>query len=282
MVAEPRITEAQLELVTSDIPGAEGPVIDRLGRLFLVCPPRGQVLRVEPRGCVIHATTGGIPAGLAIDRQNCLWVADMQRGVLRISEDGKQIDALINEYDGHPMRGCNDLAFDSQGNLYVTAPAGSSAAQPVGEVYFRSNSGSVSRLDDGFAFSNGIAVDAVGYTLIVAETMTRKLWRYDLKQPGVIASKQLFATMPGEHRVGADGMDFDSAGNLLVANWGEKSIDVFDPTGALLERMTVSGHASNLHFGGPDRRTLFITEHSTNALWRTSWKTPGQREWGLG
>ncbi len=272
--------EPQLEQIVIGIPGAEGPVLDRLGRLFMVCPRMGQILRIENRTASVHAQTGGNPAGLAIDRENHLWVADMKLGILRVTPDG-QMQPILTEFDNAPLRGCNDLCFDARGNLYFTAPAGSSAENPIGEVFFRSTDGEVGQIDRNYAFSNGIAVDAAGKALIVAETMTRKLWRYSLDAPGVTRDRTHFATMPGEHPLGADGLDFDARGFLLAANWGEQSIDAFDADGILRERLMLPFRPSNLHFGGIDRRDLYITEHTTNGLWKTTWPAGGQAEWGL-
>lgn len=284
--------------IVRDIPGAEGPVVDRAGRLFMVCPNRGQILQVSDDaegdgradgaavGAAVgavreHANTGGTPAGLAVDRQNHLWVADMKRGVLRVAPDG-QVSAVVTVFQAQPMRGCNDLAFDPSGHLWMTAPAGSKADNPVGEVYCRHADGSVRRVDQGLAFPNGIAVSATGRLLVVAETYTRKLWAYDITAPGQVANKRLLATMPGEHPTGADGMDFDAEGHLLATNWGGESIDTFDANGNLLERFALPFRPSNLHFAGPDLKTLYITEHTHKGLWRAHWPVAGQRDWGLG
>jgi gluconolactonase len=275
------VVEEKLEAVVLEIPGAEGPVFDRSGRLFIVCPRRGQILRIDSGTALVHADTGGSPAGLAIDRENHLWVADMKRGILRVSPDGKHVDAVIAEFAGRPIRGCNDLAFDPWGNLYFTAPAGSSAENRVGELFFRSADGTLHQLDTGYAFSNGVAVDAFGRRAIVAETLTKLLWLYRLDAPGICREKIRFSTIDSDHAIGADGLDFDSRGWLLAANWGGKSIDAFDGDGNLCQRLPLPFHPSNLHFGGADRRDLYITEHSTNGLWKTRWPMPGQAEWGL-
>ena len=286
----------ELTQIARDIPGAEGPCFDLTGRFFMVCPSRGSILEVSGDGALReHANTGGIPAGLACDRENCLWVADMKRGILRCSPEG-ELEHVVKEFEGQPIRGCNDLCFDGRGTLYFTAPAGSSAEKPVGEVYCRRADGAVIRIDRGYAFSNGIAVRADDSQLIVAETFTKALWSFQLAEkgvrnllpempsgcsaqvvPGTFFGKRRFATLPGDHRGGPDGIDFDAEGNLLATNWGGGAIEVFDPSGALIERIeTPFDKPSNLHFGGPDGCDLYVTEHTTDGLWRTRWRCPGQ------
>src|SRR5688572_28572872 len=112
------IMNASFELVAKGIAGAEGPVLDRCGRLFCVEPPTGKVLEIRDDGTLReHANTGGVPAGLQIDWHDDIWVADMKRGILRIDRDGC-IHDIVHDFDGRPIRGCNDLSFDSHGNLY--------------------------------------------------------------------------------------------------------------------------------------------------------------------
>jgi len=270
-------------LIARDIPGAEGPVFDRQGRFFMVAPDRGQLVQVTELGEVSEfANTGGIPAGCQCDRENFLWIADMKWGILKVSPQG-QVLPVVTEFEGRPMRGCNDCAFDSQGHLYVTAPAGSSDQEPVGEIYCRTADGQVRRLDGGYRFCNGIAVTADDATLMVAETFTKCLWAFDIVAPGQVAHKRLWATLPGDHFGGPDGMDFDSEGNLLVANWGGSSIDVFSPHGRLIERvMAPFTKPSNVHFGGPDGQWVYVTEHDHNGLWKFHWDRPGQPQYCQG
>ena len=268
----------ELIQVAADIPGSEGPVFDRKGRFFVVASPNGSVIEIDEAAGTTreHANTGGIPAGLQVDADNNLWVADMKLGILRVSPDGQVADA-VRQFEGQPIRGCNDCAFDSKGNLYFTAPAGSNAENHVGELFCLTADGKVHRLDEGYAFCNGLAVDADDRTLIVAETFTKSLWAYDLDAPGTVSNKRLFAKLPGDDAGGPDGMDFDVEGNLLVAHWKGSSIDVFDPQGSAIERIeTPFDRPSNVHFGGEDGKSIYITELSNGAVWRTTWRCAGQ------
>src|SRR6266545_6654738 len=158
----------QFEQIARGIDGAEGPCFDRTGRFFVVAPGKGSILQIGNDGEVReYANTGGIPAGLQVDAQNNVWVADMKLGILRVSTDG-QVQRVVSEFEGAPIRGCNDLSFDSRGSLYFTAPAGSNDQTPLGELFCRLGGGEVRRLDSGFAFCNGIAVSADDSKLIVA------------------------------------------------------------------------------------------------------------------
>jgi gluconolactonase len=259
------------------VAGAEGPIFDRTGRFFLVEPSRHRVLEMLQGGVLReHAHTGGIPAGLMIDGRNDLWVADMQRGILRI-DHAAQIHDEVVRFEDAPIRGCNDLIFDGRGHLFFTAPAGSGPDRPLGEVFTRRADGQVQRIDQGMQFPNGISVTPDDSALIVAETHTKRLWRYDLDDQGRVCSpRREWAILPGDHVGGPDGIDFDTDGLLLATNWGGGHLEVFDPQGKLVERVPLPfDKPSNLHFGGPDGRDLYVTEHTHHALWRSRWRTPG-------
>lgn len=55
--------------------------------------------------------------------------------------------------------------------------------------------------------------------------------------------------------VGTDSMKLDREGNLSLA---EKGILIYSPAGKLLETIAVPNEPTNLCFGGPDGRTLFV------------------------
>lgn len=270
-----------VEQIASEILGSEGPLVTKNGRIFMVEPRTGSIFEIEAGGGKkLLANTGGIPAGLQLHQDGSIWVADMKRGILRVTLDGA-VESMVSEWQGQPIRGCNDCSFDSQGNLYFTAPAGSSAANPVGEVFCRLTTGEVLRLGEGYAFCNGLAISADDKLLVVAETSTKKLHGYRLSAPGQVQEKFLFATLPGDHKGGPDGVDFDEQGRLIATNWGGGHLEVFAADGTLEKRFALPfDKPSNLHFTGPGSRTLLITEHTHNGLWKTEWDCAGQMQFG--
>ncbi len=271
--------DREWQRIAEDIPGSEGPVFDLDDRFFMVCPNRGQILRVDDDGTkTVLADTGGIPAGLQVHKDNTLWCADMKRCLLHVTADG-QVEVVVDRFEDGPMPGCNDCYFDGQGHLYFTAPAGSGRDQPIGKVFCRTADGDVTLIDEGMRFPNGLAVTDDDRTLIVAETMTRSLWAYDVVSPGKATNKRLFAEHPGDDDGGGDGMDFDVEGNLLVAHYAGSSIDVFAPDGTCIERVaTPFANPTNVHFRRDDSGIVYVTEISEHTLWRFRWDRPGQKQ----
>jgi gluconolactonase len=103
---------------------------------------------------------------------------------------------------------------------------------------------------------NGLIGTPDGRTLYVADIGAGKTYAYAVRGDGTLRDKRLLCNM------GSDGMTIDSEGNLYLT--GGDGVTVFGARGQELERIAVPGEGwtSNVCFGGPDRRTLFITAGS--------------------
>jgi gluconolactonase len=73
-------------------------------------------------------------------------------------------------------------------------------------------------------------------------------------------------------------MAFDEAGNLHVAHYNGGRVDILDSFGKQVGAIPVPGQSvTNIAFGGPDRRTVVITEVSTASVYVTRVEVPGLR-----
>ena len=260
----------------------EGPAFDHHGALFFVSSLPGAIVRVGPDGAAAEwANTGGIPAALAFDPDGVLYVTDSgpsRHGVLTVTPDGT-IATLVDAYDGEPFNGCNDLVFAADGTLYFSDPWQTSLENPVGGFYRRFADGRLERLDHGLAFPNGVALAPNGSALFLAETFTNRIYRYPLAPDGAVGSRELFAQLDGG--LGPDGMAFDADGTLYVAHYGAGRIDLIDPSGHVVDVLPVPGaEPTNLAFGGPDRRTLVVSENATRSVYRAEVVVPGHPLYG--
>lgn len=273
------LAAGEITLLDSGFDSPEGPAFDRYGNLYFVNWNTSQIMRRTPDGEVseIH-NTGGIPAGLAFAADGSLWIADEGddiHGLFRLDQDGRA-EIMVNEYEGRPLNGANDLVFDRTGVLYFSDPWGTGPDNPVGGFYRYFPDGRLEQLDTGLKFPNGVALDADETAVYLAETYENRILRYQLSADGTVGRREVWARMEGPP--GPDGMAFDVAGNLYVAHCNGGSVDVFGPEGNLLDSIPVPGSApTNCAFGGPERKTLVITEVDTASLYTVEVAHGGQR-----
>jgi gluconolactonase len=272
-------TVSPVELLIAGYDSPEGPCFDREGNLFFVNWESSSIVRLTPEGQASEwFNTGGIPAGLAFDRDGNLYVADegdQIHGVLRITPE-KRVEILVSAYEGQPLNGANDLMFDASGVLYFSDPWGSSAEDPKGGFYRRFPDGRLERLDHGLAFPNGVAVAADGSAVYLAETYRNRILRYEIGPDGTVGPRRHWADLPGW--AGPDGMAFDERGSLYVAHFGGGRVAIFAPDGTLTDEIKVPGSkTTNCAFGGPERKTLVITDVETASLYRVELDVAGQR-----
>jgi gluconolactonase len=270
---------SDVELLVGDISAAEGPAFDKEGNLYFVDWLKSSIVKLTPDGEKSeYFNTGGIPAGLAFHPDGSLYVADEGEnihGVLKISPDGKA-EILANEFEGQPLNGANDLVFDRNGVLYVSDPWESNADNLIGGFYRLFPDGRLEQLDTGLAFPNGVALDAAETSVYLAETYRNRILRYSINPDGTLGPRKVWAdvSLPP----GADGMAFDVNGLLYVAHFNAGAVDVFAPDGTMVDRIPVPGRqTTNVAFGGPENKTLVITEVETHAVYQVKLDVAGQR-----
>jgi len=259
--------------VVADIAFAEGPIFDRDGNLYFVnYHSLGTIGRRTPDGSVsIWVHTGGQANGLKVDGAGNIIAADYGgKRILRIHPLTRRIETLTEACDGQAYRGPNDVCLDLGGNIYFTDPTGSSKENPIGAVYritMAADGGveKVTRVAEGLAFPNGLAVSSDQRRLYVAESDTNRLLCWDLSAEGRLANKRVIIEFPTPT---LDGIMFDEAGRLWIARWTTKTVDVVDvEKGKLLKSYPAGGdQVTNLCWWG---RSVYVTvagQHSIHRL----------------
>ena len=96
----------------------------------------------------------------------------------------------------------------------------------------------------------GVAPAEVGRPFYVSNEMNLRTYAFDVLADGSLADPRVFVEEGGEHvATDADGNVYIAAGQILV----------FSPTGHRIGVIHTPRRPTSLAFGGPDRRTLFIT-----------------------
>ena len=154
----------------------------------------------------------------------------------------------------------NDGKCDAAGR-YWAGTMDFDATRPSGSLYRFDSDGACQRVDSGYAVSNGPTWSADGRTLYFNDTVNQQVNAFDFDvETGTVSNKRPWLKLARGDGY-PDGMTTDAAGRLWICHWGGACVTCHDPvSGAELARIGLpTAHITNVAFGGPDLRTLFIT-----------------------
>jgi gluconolactonase len=220
---------------------------------------------------IVDANSGGAN-GLFFDGDGHLVSMDgSRRQVSRRSRDDVAVveEVLANSWDEMPFNSPNDLVIADDGGIYFTDPDYSNRRAQPEAVYYINPSGELSQVISGFRRPNGLILSPDGQTLYLAVEAELKIMAYDVGPDGRPLNERLFAQtnvdvdgdrIPGITN-GPDGMTVDPAGNLYAAE--QNAIWAWTPAGERLFELPVPEDPTNVTFGGPDGKTLYITAQSS-------------------
>jgi gluconolactonase len=256
----------------------EGPSFDRSGDLYVTDIPYGRIFRISPQGEWAQiAEYDGWPNGLKIHRDGRIFITDYKNGIVQLDPVSGQVSPILESVGSEGFKGVNDLVFAASGDLYFTDQGQTGLQDPTGRVYRYSASGVLSCLVDTIPSPNGIVIDPGMTHLLIAVTRAQQVWRIPLQKSGIVAKVGVFAQLHGGLG-GPDGMALDEDGCLFVAHTGFGSIWRLSRFAEPILRIKSCAGISttNLAFGGPERKSLFITESETGSILRAELEVPGQ------
>jgi sugar lactone lactonase YvrE len=190
-----RLREAKLVSITPEV-GPEHITIGPDGKLYTGVLS-GRVLRMNPDGSGRETVvdTGGRPLGLEFDAGGRLLIADAMRGLLAVQPDGRVV-VLADRVGGEPIAYADALAIASDGRVLLTDASTRFSPRELGtfdaallDVLEQRCSGRVIEFDPstagtrviarGLCFPNGVALSSDERSLLVAETGTYRVLRFD-------------------------------------------------------------------------------------------------------
>lgn len=291
------------ELVASGLGFPEGPVVMADGSVLVVEIQKGTISRHWNGKSETVATPGGGPNGLAIGPDGALWccnnggfnwsnvdgllipgnAADDYSGgrIERINLSTGKVERVLDTVGGHKLKGPNDLVFDKAGNLYFTDHGKSySRHRDYGGLYYLAKGASEAKeLDFHYTSPNGVGLSPDEKTVYMADTMTGRMWAFDLAAPGEIKPATPFnggrvvATMPGLQYF--DSLAMTAAGNVCVATILNGGITTITPQGAFSHTAFPDLLVTNIAFGGADMKDAWLTLSSTGQLVKCRWPEAG-------
>lgn len=261
----------------------EGPSFDRQGNLWFVDIPFGRIFRIDPKGDWDLITQyDGWPNGLKFHRDGSAYICDYKKGLLRLDTVTGKIETVVETAYSEGFKGLNDLHFASNGDLYFTDQGQTGIADPTGRVFRLRTDGGLDRLVSNIPSPNGITLSTTEKHCYVAVTRSQQVWRLPLMADGSISKTGVAIQLSGG-AAGPDGIEMDGDNGLLVCHLGV-GIWRFDsnmlPTHLIYSENPHHHHLANLCFGGPDLKTVYITESLSGDILVARLPVAGKRMFG--
>jgi gluconolactonase len=278
-----RKTGLDCEYAQGQMPGTkmdsflEGPSFDRDGNLYCVDIPWGRIFRIDQSGNFeTVAEYDGWPNGLRVHRDGRIFIADHKHGIMLLEPATGRVTPLCTNYRVEGFKGCNDLTFASNGDLYFTDQGQTGRQDASGRVFRLRADGQLDLLVDTVPGPNGIVLSLDESKVFVAAARENSIWRMPLIGDGV-SKVSTFIQLSGGLS-GPDGLALDEKGGLVIAHAGLATVWLFDELGEVRYRVksSVGLFTTNIAFGGPDRRDLYITESHSGTILRARVPTPGK------
>lgn len=213
------------------------------------------------------------PSCTGIDSaRRVIWCADNDRSLMRLEPDGSRTVLSRGADDGRRFSGPNDIAVRRDDGVYLTdndfglrdAGANPDKQMPNGVWLIRDGeSRLVLDAEKLGGIPNGVALSPDERYLYL--TALQRIMRYEINADGSLGAGELFVE---GHGIG-DGMKTDERGNLYSTNGaGPGVVRISAPDGSLLGLLNLPVYggepkrqicATNLAFGDPDGKSLYIT-----------------------
>jgi sugar lactone lactonase YvrE len=148
-------TNYNVKPFVAELMNPTGIAFDRAGQMYVSSRFDGTVYRVAPNGTMTSYAEGmGVATGIAFDRAGNLYVGDRSGTIFKIAPDRQTFVFATLE----PSVSAYHLAFNPQGDLFVTGPTTSS----YDSVYKIDSHGTVTNFYRGLGRPQGLAFDLDG------------------------------------------------------------------------------------------------------------------------
>lgn len=293
------------KVVADDLWFPEGPIAMADGSVLVVEIRRQTLTRVLPDGRkeIVAQMTGG-PNGAAIGPDGACYVAnnggfswterpggigpsgtaaDYEGGsIQRVDLATGAVTTLYESCEGRRLRGPNDLVFDGKGGFWFSDCAKSNAEHlQWGALYYAKADGSmIRRVREPMITPNGVGLSPDGRKIHVAETLTGRVWTFDITGEGQIAEighfdpPTILGPLKGQQPL--DSLAIEADGRVAVATLRTGAVTVFEPeTDAFEQILFPDPMVTNICFGGADMRDAWVTGSLGGKLFKCRWPRPG-------
>jgi len=250
---------AKVEKLAGGFRFTEGPAADAKGNIYFSDIPNNRIHKWSLDGLLstFRENSGGSNGLYFGKKGNLLACEGGGRRLVSIDPRGK-VTVLADKYQNKRFNSLNDLWIDPKGGIYFTDPSygrRDNLEQDGEHVYYLSpDRKRLIRVINDMVRPNGVIGTPDGKLLYVADHGGKKTFAYKINNNGTLSNKKLFAPE------GSDGMTVDNEGNIYLTT---RVVAVYNKKGQKIETIKVPEGPANVCFGGPDKRTLFITARTS-------------------
>jgi len=251
----------------------------------------GGIQGVKPDGTKITSFnpermwTGGV----LVNSDGCV-LSSGEGGIMWNDPDTGASGWLIDQLDGIPINGINEMVSDGEGGIFfgtsdIEMVIKGEQTRPT-EIWRLTVDGQPIKLAEGIGFTNGMMFDAQRDRLYCNDTF-QCTWAFDVAADLTLSNKRCFI-----EKEDADGMALDCDGNVWITGFRSSFFTRLAPDGTRLPDVpTPAGSITQLRFGGADMRDIYF--HSVpsdggdtlkeggeltaqnSIMFKTRWQTPG-------
>lgn len=241
----------------------EGPAVDSSGNLYAVnFQENGTIGRLAPDAAApaLFATlpTGSIGNGIRFDRQGCMFIADYKAHNVFVIEPGHAQASVYFQADQFHQP--NDLAIASEGTLYASDPSFTARTGQIWRITRGVDGrghGVVMTSSRQMGVTNGIDLSPDERTLYVSESNSQEIWAYHIDADHLVDPQRVTRLEAPE----VDGLRTDAAGRIFIARPSRGEVTILNPDGTRLQSVpTLGREPTNLTFGGPDGKSVLVTQ----------------------
>lgn len=225
--------------------------VDIMGKCYWRFDPvSGQHESIDV-GTFVGVLAERVSGGLIMATKNGIGFWDEQKRVL---------DIVAHPESNRPHMRFNDGAVDSAGRFWAGTMTMTREDGYGGILYRFDPDGSLHAMLEGVGTSNGIGWSPDNRIMYYTDTTRRIIYAFDFDATtGNIANQRVLVETP-QHSGGPDGLAVDDEGFIWSAQWNGARLVRYAPDGSIERIIPVPALRPTCPvFGGPDRRTLYIT-----------------------
>jgi gluconolactonase len=259
--------DAQVTRIAGDMQFVEGPVWREGdgGHLIFSDIQANELKRWDGTGGVsTFRAPSGPSNGNTLDAEGRLVTAQHDGRITRTEADSSVV-SLVEEYMGDRLSSPNDVVVRSDGTIWFTDPSyglGDREQETPGNYVYRFDPSTeqITAVITDAEQPNGLCFTPDESTLYLSDSggSARNIRTFQVASDGTLSGGGVFATID---QGAPDGIRCDARGNVWSS--AGDGVRIFAPGGQRIGTIVVPEAPTNLEFGGPDGRTLFITARTS-------------------